>query len=146
MLKVEPIVKTLNTYLDDRGYLCEILRSDDPFYTKFGQTYISTIYPNTIKGFHIHDRKTDMISCIHGQVKLVLIESEENIWEFHLSPMVPKLVIIPPGLWHGWMCIGNEEAVLLNVTTEPFNKDDKDEFRVDPIQNPWSYKWEIKHG
>lgn len=148
---VAPIVKKLTTHLDDRGYLSEILRSDDCVYKNFGQVYISTIYPGTIKGFHVHERKTDYITCVRGQVKFVVIESNCNsdllsLYEYHLSRMSPKLVVVPPGLWHGWMCIGQEEAMLVNVTTEPFNSDDPDEVRVDPIKNPWNYKWEVKHG
>ena len=151
LVRKEPIIKTLNFFLDDRGYLSEMLRADDPFYSKFGQVYISTINPGTIKGFHIHEKKTDIITCVFGQVKFVVVESGKNdelinLYEVHLSPMNRKLVVIPPGLWHGWMCIGNKEAILVNVTTEPFYEHDKDEQRVDPIKNPWNYKWEIKHG
>ena len=146
-----PILKKLTTHLDDRGYLAEILRSDDCVYKKFGQVYISTIYPNTIKGFHIHEKKTDYITCVWGQVKFVVIESNSNnelikLYEYHLSRMNPALVVVPPGLWHGWMCISQEEALLVNVTTEPFCKDVPDEVRVDPINNPWGYRWEVKHG
>jgi dTDP-4-dehydrorhamnose 3,5-epimerase len=151
MKNKKPFVKSLQVHLDDRGYLFEILRSDDLFYEGFGQAYISTINPNAIKGFHVHERKTDIVTCIHGQVKFVVIESDEdnnlvNLYEIHLSPMNRNLVVVPPGLWHGWMCIGSKEAILVNITTEPFDKLDIDEVRVDPINNPWTYKWEIKHG
>ena len=146
-----PLIKTLDLFLDDRGYLSEILRKDDEHYTKFGQVYISTINPNTIKGFHVHNLKTDIITCVSGQVKFVVIESGENnellnLYEIHMSPLNRKLVVIPPGLWHGWMCIGVKEAILINVTTEPFYDYNKDEIRVDPVDNPWGYKWGVKHG
>lgn len=150
--KVEPLViKTLGIFLDDRGYLSEILRSDDPFYSKFGQVYLSTINPNTIKGFHVHEKKTDIITCVSGQVKFVAILSGKNnelvnLHEIHMSSVSRKLVVVPPGWWHGWMCIGSKEAMLINVTTEPFHAHDKDERRIDPINNPWDYKWEVKHG
>ncbi len=143
----EPIVKKLDTYLDDRGFLFEILRSDDKEFVKFGQVYLSTTTPGTIKAFHRHFRKTDHITCVAGQVKLVVVDGlEPRIWEYHLSPMSPKLITIPPGLWHGWQAIGSVEALLISITTEPHNPEDKDEERVPAVENPWGYKWGVKHG
>ena len=146
-----PIIKQAGLHLDDRGYLSEILRCDDTYFTKFGQVYISTINPGTVKGFHIHQKKEDVITCISGQVKFVIIESNDNndlikLYEVHMSPMNRQIVVVPPGLWHGWMCVGNKEAVLVNVTTEPYFAHDPDEVRADPINNPWGYVWEVKHG
>lgn len=148
---LEPLVKKLNTYLDDRGHLYEILRSDDPEFVNFGQVYLSTTTPGTIKAFHRHFRKTDHIACVAGQVKLVVISGEPfcsapKIWEYHLSPMSPKLITVPPGLWHGWQSVGPVEAILISITTEPHNPTDKDEERVAAVENPWGYKWGIKHG
>jgi dTDP-4-dehydrorhamnose 3,5-epimerase len=142
----EPIVKNLKLFLDDRGYLAEILREDDSFFTKFGQLYLSTINPGAIKAFHIHRRKIDYLTCVEGQIKLAVFNEEGKKWEFHLSSMIPQIVIIPPNLWHGWMTVGTKSAILINVTTEAFNPEDKDEERMDPIKNKWNYIWEIKNG
>jgi len=143
---MEPSAKELKVYLDERGYLSEILRADESIFTKFGQLYLSTINPSTIKGFHIHRRKTDYITCVEGQVRFVAISEEGKVWEFHLSPLVPKLVTVPPGYWHGWRTIGTTPAILINVTTEPFNPNDKDEERMDPIDNIFGYQWDLKNG
>lgn len=145
----EPVVKYLKTHLDDRGYLAEILRCDDPDFKGFGQLYISTINPGAIKGFHVHQRKTDYMTCVSGQVKLACIAPGDVYGsrpiEFHLNPMAPSLVIIPPGWWHGWMCIGSKEAILVNITTEAFNPLDKDEHRI-PFDYFDNYKWGINNG
>jgi dTDP-4-dehydrorhamnose 3,5-epimerase len=149
----EPAVKHLKTFLDDRGYLYEILRADDPEYVKFGQAYISTTTPGTIKAFHRHFHKTDHIACVAGQVKLVVVRENINkgdppftVFEYHLSPISPKLVTIPPGLWHGWQSVGSVEAVLLSITTEVHDSNNKDEERVPAIDNPFGYVWGVKHG
>ena len=142
----EPFVKPLKVLLDDRGYLSEILRCDDPCYTKFGQLYLSTTTPGTIKGFHRHHKKTDYLTCVSGQVKLAVINDDGKTWEFHLSPMAPKLVVIPPGLWHGWLGIPPVPAILISVTTEPYLDTDKDEERMDPVANRFGYIWGVKNG
>lgn len=143
-------VKKLKIHLDDRGYLYEILRKDDNCFSEYGQAYISAINPGVVKGFHRHFKQTDHVCCVQGQIKLVTIEVDSRdaagaiIKEFHLSPLDPKLIIIPPEVFHGWMCIGNEQALVLNISSVPFDPDNPDEQRVDPHTNLWGYKWEIK--
>ena len=142
-----PIVKSLKLFLDDRGYLYEMLRADDPFFKSFGQAYISAINPGVVKGFHKHMIQTDHIVCVQGQIKLVLVDEGQilqKISEYHLSPLDPKIVVVEPGIWHGWMCVGNEPALVINFSTHVHDKSNPDEERVDPHQNPWQYVWEIK--
>lgn len=140
-------VKELVTHVDDRGYIVEVMRSDDPFFATFGQVYISAINPGVVKGFHKHSRQTEHISCIHGQVKLVLVDDRKGtpeIQEYHLSPLTPRLVVIEPEVWYGWSAVGSEKALLINVTDTPFDPDNPDGSRLDPHNNPWGYSWRIK--
>lgn len=140
-----PNTKSLKLHLDDRGYLYEVLRCDDPIFKQFGQAYISATNPGVVKGFHLHSRQTDYITCISGQIKLVTIRATPPLLlqEYHLSPLDPKLVVVEPNIYHGWMCIGPTPALVLNITTEPFDASEPDEVRIDPHNNPWKYKWEI---
>ena len=46
-------IKKLRVIPDERGLVMEILRSDDSFYKKFGQTYLSVVNPGVIKAWHI---------------------------------------------------------------------------------------------
>jgi len=140
-------VKNLDLHLDDRGYLYEMLRRDDPFFTQFGQAYISATNPGVVKGFHQHFKQVDHIVCVHGQVKLVLVREgpeKVEIEEYHLSPLDPKMVIVPTDIYHGWMCIGNETALIVYFSTHTFDPDSPDEARLDPHNNPWGYKWGVE--
>lgn len=142
-------VKQLQLHLDDRGYLYEMLRNDDPCFTQFGQAYVSAVNPGAVKGFHKHFKQTDHVVCVSGQVKLVLVRergSAFDVEEYHLSPIAPKMVVIPTEVYHGWMCIGNEPALIVNFSTLPFDAGNPDEQRVDPHDNPWGYVWEVKDG
>lgn len=148
---MKPSVRILNTHLDDRGRLTEYLRADDPEFVKFGQVYLSTTTPGTIKAFHRHFHKTDHITCTVGQVKLVVIDGDldgtlRNLYEYHLSPLAPKLITIPPGLWHGWQSVSTEEAYLISITTDIYDPKNVDEERAPALDNPWNYKWGVKHG
>ena len=48
------VIKKLNQISDERGKIMHMLRSDDPLFEKFGEIYFSTIYPQVIKGWHLH--------------------------------------------------------------------------------------------
>jgi dTDP-4-dehydrorhamnose 3,5-epimerase len=142
------VIKDLKLHLDDRGYLYEMLRNDDSIFSGFGQAYVSAINPGVIKGFHKHSIQSDHVVCVHGQIKLVLIREFDcplTIQEFHLSPLSPKLIVIPPETWHGWMNVGTEQALVINFSTHPFNRESPDESKIDPDNNPWGYDWKVKN-
>ncbi|MGB8657458.1 MAG: dTDP-4-dehydrorhamnose 3,5-epimerase family protein [Candidatus Zixiibacteriota bacterium] len=144
--------KRLKVIVDERGRLMEILRSDDALFTKFGQLYITTAYPGVVKGWHYHKRQTDHFAVVQGMIKLVLYDSRDDsptkaeINEFFLGEHNPMLVEIPPLVLHGFKCVGDQEAICINVPTELYDYQRPDEFRVDPHQNDIPYEWGRKDG
>jgi len=44
--------KSLTTIADERGWLFEILRCDDDIFLKFGQVYLTAVYPGVVKAWH----------------------------------------------------------------------------------------------
>lgn len=140
-------VKDLINRVDDRGYLLELLRNDDPFFNQFGQVYASAINPGVVKGFHKHSRQTEHITCIYGQVRLVLVDERDGtptIEEYHLSPLAPKMIVVEPEVWYGWCSVSPEISLLINVTDTAFDAANPDGTRIDPHQNPWGYSWDVK--
>lgn len=140
--------KRLRVIPDERGRLMEILRSDDELFIKFGQVYITTAYPGVVKAWHYHKKQYDNITCVHGMVKLVLYDPRENsptrgeINEFFIGIHNPLLVHIPPLVYHGFKCISEHEAIVMNCPTEVYNYNQPDEFRVDPHSGNVPYRWE----
>src|SRR5918996_551547 len=71
--------KALRLIPDERGWLLEILRSDEPdLFTSFGQVYVSATYPGVVKAWHYHKKQVDNFACVAGMVQLVLIDTREN--------------------------------------------------------------------
>ena len=144
--------KRLKVIPDERGRLMEILRCDDAEFSKFGQVYMTTAYPDVVKGWHYHKKQEDNLSVVEGMIKLVLFDQradspthgEAN--EFFLGKHNPMLVHIPPMVLHGFKCIGEEEAIVINVVTEPYNYDEPDEFRIPPQSDEIPYRWELREG
>ena len=144
--------KQLRVMSDERGRLMEIFRADDDFFHKFGQVYLSTTYPGVIKAWHSHRLQHDNIACIHGMIKLVIHDPREDsptkglINEFFMGEHNPMLITIPPDLYHGWKCISQKEALIINTPTQTYNYDEPDEYRIDPHQNEIPYDWTRRDG
>src|SRR5262245_22866795 len=71
-------IKPLKLIPDERGVLAELVRRDDPMFTKFGQVYMTTAYPGVVKGWHYHKIQIDNFSCVRGMIKLVLYDDREK--------------------------------------------------------------------
>jgi dTDP-4-dehydrorhamnose 3,5-epimerase len=144
--------KELITHADERGWLYEILRRDDDLFTKFGQVYISAIYPGVIKAWHCHAEQTDNFTVVSGMAKLVLADLREDsptrgkIDEFIIGDQKRMLIQIPPLVYHGIMCLGSQTALALNSPDKPFDNENPDEIRLPYNTADIDYDWEIKHG
>ena len=144
--------KTLRLIPDERGWLMEILRSDDPdYFQKFGQVYVSATYPGVVKAWHYHKHQIDNFACVSGMVKLVLVDTREDsptkgaINEFFLGTQNPTLVQVPNLVYHGWKCISTEVSTVVNVPTELYRYDDPDEYRLE-AHGTLPYDWARKDG
>jgi len=137
---------------DERGWLMEILRADDSeLFAKFGQVYVSATYPGVVKAWHYHKVQLDNFACVAGMVKLVLVDTrpgsltEGVVNEFFVGERNPLLVQVPNLVYHGWKCIGDGTALVVNVPTEPYRYDEPDEFRLEP-HGTLPYDWSRKDG
>lgn len=145
-------IKTLRRILDDRGYLMEILRDDDEFFRAFGQCYVSACFPGIVKAWHCHRRQWDHLCIVQGNAKLGLFDDREDsptrgeTMSLVLGQLNPVLVQVPPRVWHGYTPVGGEMAILLNVPTEHYNRDEPDELRRPPFDPAIPFQWLTEGG
>jgi dTDP-4-dehydrorhamnose 3,5-epimerase len=145
-------VKKLKVIRDERGFLMEMMRSDDKFFEKFGQLYTSVCNPGYVKGWHWHKKQTDNFAVVCGMGRVVLYDrradskTKGEVNEFEIGKDNPVFVSIPPGVLHGIECIGYEPCYLVNCPTELYDYDNPDEFRVDPFSKEVPYAWKAKKG
>ena len=144
--------RDLSFICDERGRLMVILRSDDPLFQKFGQVYLTTTYPGVVKAWHLHHIQTDLVSCIRGEIQIVLFDARVDspthgeVAEFATGEKHPLLITIPPGIYHGWKCVSEEEAFIVNVPTEPYRNGQPDEYRLPPDTDEIPYRWILTPG
>ncbi len=146
------VVKQLKVIPDERGYLMEMLRSDDPVFERFGQSYVTACYPGVVKGWHYHRKQTDHFVCVKGMAKVVLYDSRETspthgqVQEFFMGERNPILLKIPRLVMHGFKAVGTETALIINFPTELYNYQEPDEYRVAWDSPDIPYDWGAKNG
>ena len=140
-------VKKLKLIPDERGRLMEILRRDEEMFKEFGQVYMTTAFPGVVKAWHYHKKQDDHFTCVSGVMKLVLYDARKDsptykeINEFTVSLDDPKLIKIPRLVYHGFKCVGDKEALVINVPTLPYDRKEPDEYRLDAFSNDIPYDW-----
>jgi dTDP-4-dehydrorhamnose 3,5-epimerase len=139
--------KNLKVIPDERGRLMEILRCDEDLFDKFGQVYVTTNYPGVVKAWHYHKLQTDFVACVKGMIKVALYDARKKsptyreVNEFVIGEQNPMLVSIPAGVYHGWKCISEDESIVVNIPTRPYNRQKPDEYRLPPDTAEIPYKW-----
>jgi dTDP-4-dehydrorhamnose 3,5-epimerase len=151
--------KPLRVFPDDRGFLMEMLRADEPIFEQFGQAYLTACRRGVAKAWHYHRQQTDHFVCVGGTALVVLYDGRDDsptrgtVQDFtlHSPPSqdpAPLLLKIPPLVIHGFTAIRGEEARIINIPTLAYRHADPDEHRY-----PWNsqeipYRWppEIVRG
>ncbi len=131
--------------LGDEGGLFETLRSDDTFYEgNFGQNLVSIVKPGIIKGLHLHHKQVEYTTCLKGNILYVAVTentSKESplIQKFMIGEQNRILIKTPPGIWHGYKVLNDEEAVILYTADKPYNPQDTDTEERDVLSfgNVW---------
>ena len=141
--------KKLNVFANDQGYLFETIRSDDKIYSgKFGQVLISVLYPGVIKGWHLHKKQTEYTTCIKGNIKYIAVKEKSDgtkeIKTFVIGEKNPVTIKTVPGVWHGYMPLSNQEAIVMHLADKPYDVNDPDTDEKNPFE--FGDLWTVKNG
>jgi dTDP-4-dehydrorhamnose 3,5-epimerase len=140
-------VRALDRHADERGSLIELLRSDWPEFTQFGQAIITVNRPGVIRGWHWHDRQTDVIVVVEGRAKVPLYDARRDSPTYgkvdvHLCGGEDVLAIfVPPGVWHGYQTVSAEPAIIVNFPDQLYDPAQPDEKRAPPDAPGVPYDW-----
>lgn len=138
----------LETHIDDRGYLIEIVRSTDPHLKKFGQVYIvGNFTRGVIRAFHKHAELWDYFFISHGAAKFILVDDRKEsptykeVNTFIICEKNPSLLVVPPEVYHGWMSL-EDDTQLISTASEVYKRESPDEVRIPP--DSFGDLWTIK--
>jgi len=142
----------LTCHEDDRGYLIEIVRHAEDSMPhgvvhKFGQVYlVGDPVRGTIRAFHKHEELWDWFFISHGTAKFVLVDDREGPTKDEKMTIIassrrPRLVVVPPGVYHGWMSL-EDDTQMISVASHCYNPEQPDEVRIPP--NFYGGLWTVK--
>ena len=141
------IIKPLTRWTDDRGWLTEVFRHDEiaaDIHPAMG--YVSLTHPNIVRGPHEHVDQTDLFAIIGPSTFLIKLwdnRPASPTYGEHLEITAgeesPSVVVVPPGVVHGYKNIGTGDGVVLNFANRLYkgvNKQDPvDEIRHEADPN-----------
>ena len=144
-------LKPLVRHADDRGYLAELLRADEPIFSGFGQANLTVTYPGVVKAWHYHKEQDDLWVCTSGMIRAAMYDPREGsptfgqTQEVYMGDQNPVLLKIPIGVLHGYKVVGTEPAMVIYFVTTPYSREHPDEYRV-----PWDdpsipFDWSLKN-
>jgi len=133
------IIKKLDKFEDARGWLSEIWRSDENEFSP-EMAYVSVTKPGMIRGPHEHKFQSDgFVFWGPGNFELYLWDNRENSPTFKEELKIevgknnPSLVVVPPGVVHGYKCISDSDAYCINLPNKLYagigKKEEVDEIR-----------------
>ena len=116
-------VRPLGKYLDERGWLAELFRSDEVAPDLMPvMAYISMTQPGVARGPHEHIDQTDYF-CFIGpsNFKIYLWDARKESPSFGIKQILfagldsPLLVVVPPGVVHAYKNVGQENGIVFNA-------------------------------
>jgi len=133
------IIKRLEKYSDERGWLSEIWRIDEiPYSPAMG--YVSQTNPGVSRGPHEHKNQSDgFVFLGPGDFKLYLWENRQDnvdyrkLFVFDAGEKNPCFVLVPPGVVHGYKCVSDCPAFSINIPNALYKGEGKKE-EVDEIR------------
>jgi len=136
------IIRQLTKYSDPRGWLIELYREDelDPEYYPV-MSYISMTNPGIARGPHEHVDQTDLFGFIGPSTFKIYLWDNRKKSPTYMNKMVflagekqPTAVLVPPGVVHAYMNVGNQPGMVTNYPNRLFAGRGKKE-KVDEIRH-----------
>ena len=114
--------KPLNKFLDERGWLAELFRSDEIDAALLPtMAYISMTQPGVARGPHEHKDQTDYF-CFIGpsNFKVYLWDARPGSPSYGVKQVIfagldsPMAMLVPPGVVHAYRNVGIENGIVFN--------------------------------
>lgn len=136
------IIKKIETFHDDRGWLTEVFRNDE-FNHKPVMAYVSETKSGVIRGPHEHKHQSDFFSFLSGEFILYLWDNRQGAKNYRKLEKIEvggknaSSVVIPPGVVHAYKCVSDHPGLIINLPDALYKgkgkNDDVDEVRWEVI-------------
>ena len=136
------VVRSLQKYTDDRGWLIELFRHDElkrEFHPVM--SYVSMTSPGVTRGPHEHVDQADLFCFVGPSVfRLYLWDNRAKSpthgshERFELGEGKPAIVVVPKGVVHAYKNIGDGDGIVFNAPNRLYRGEGKKE-SVDEVRH-----------
>ncbi len=144
---IEGVILTpLKIIPGELGDVMHALKFTDPSFSGFGEAYFSTVNKGAIKAWKRHLRMTLNLVVPCGRILFVLWDNRPDsstkgsFFETELSKDKYQRLTVPPMIWMGFMGIGDEVNMLLNIAN--ISHDPAEADKIDVYNDQIDYNWE----
>ena len=142
-------IREVRNVLKAGGAVTELIRADwFPEPLTIEQVFQVRLEPGALSAWHSHERATDRLFAVRGIVKLVLCDLREGsashgaVNEFFVGALRPRLIVVPPKVWHGVQNVSQGTAVVINMPDRAYCYEDPDHWRLSPDTDAIPYRFE----
>lgn len=138
----------VQSFIDDRGFLSQILPEGEKSFEIKRIYATGNFSKGTVRGFHKHSQEKKAFFVPIGAAKFVAVDDRDNsstfkeINTFILSQLNPSVLVIPTGVYTGWMSL-DDKTVVLGISDRPFDENNPDDQRLDPYT--YGDVWKVKN-
>lgn len=133
------IIKKINKNEDPRGWLAEFWRGDEMDYCPV-MSYVSLTKPGIVRGPHEHKYQSDAFVFMGpGGFEIHLWDNRTDsgtngeYLKLEAGENNPLLVIVPPGVVHGYKCVSRTDGWCINLPDKLYRgkgkREEADEIR-----------------
>ncbi len=134
------------------GYLTEVFRADWGVTEEaIVQVNLTTTYPGRVRAWGIHRFTVDRLFAATGSLCIVCYDGRRDsstfgiVNEFMLGGRNQGLIVIPPGIYHGWKNVGDDEATIVSLPSRLYDHDGPDRWELlwdsDEARAIIPYRW-----
>jgi dTDP-4-dehydrorhamnose 3,5-epimerase len=134
------------------GHLTEVFRTDwGVTDMPVAQVNLTTTFPGRIRAWGIHRNTIDRLFAASGSVCIVCYDGRHDsptfgcVNEFILGERNQGLVVIPPGVYHGWKNVGDDEVAIISMPSQLYDHSGPDRWELpwdsDAARTTIPYRW-----
>jgi dTDP-4-dehydrorhamnose 3,5-epimerase len=89
------------------------------------EIYLTTLAPGSLSAWHLHRDHEDPLYVAAGRVRIVLFDAREGsrtagvLNQFCVGSRDRQVIVVPPGVYHGFRNEGDAEALILSLPIAP---------------------------
>ncbi len=107
---------------------------------------------HAISAWHLHLEQTDHVFVTGGALRAALYDDREGsptrgrLSVLHLSRHRPSLLILPPGIWHGFQNLEPTDSTFIGFFDLSYDYEKPDEWRLPPDTDAIPYRFPVARG